>query len=79
LLGSVGGTYGANRWWFGAGAALGSILWFFSLGFGARLLRPVFAKPIAWRILDIAIAVVMFAIAASLLAGFVGHVWPSGA
>jgi L-lysine exporter family protein LysE/ArgO len=79
LLGSVGGTYGVNRWWFGAGAALGSILWFFSLGFGARLLRPVFAKPIAWRILDIAIAVVMFAIAANLLAGFIGHVWPSGA
>ena len=75
LLGSVASTYGDNRWWFGLGAALGSITWFFSLGFGARMLKPVFAKAIAWRILDIAIAVVMFAIAGSLLVGFVQHVF----
>ncbi len=74
LLGSVASTYGINRWWFGLGAGIGSIAWFFSLGFGARMLKPVFAKPIAWRILDIAIAAVMFAIAATLLVGFVQHV-----
>jgi L-lysine exporter family protein LysE/ArgO len=38
------------------------------------MLKPVFAKPLAWRILDIAIAVVMFVIAATLLVGFVQHV-----
>ncbi|KQV75942.1 amino acid transporter [Aeromicrobium sp. Root344] len=69
LLGSVAGTHGDDRWWFGAGAALGSIVWFSALGFGARLLRPLFAKPAAWRVLDALIAVVMAAIAVSLLHG----------
>lgn len=78
LLGSVASTYGINRWWFGLGAAIGSFVWFFSLGFGARMLKPLFAKPLAWRILDIAIAIVMFAIAASLLVGFVQHVFMAG-
>jgi len=72
LLGSVAGTHGGDRWWFGLGAAVGSIVWFTALGYGARLLRPLFAKPIAWRILDGSIAVVMFAIAISLLLGLAG-------
>jgi L-lysine exporter family protein LysE/ArgO len=67
LLGSVGSTHGADRWWFAGGATVGSILWFTSLGFGARLLAPLFAKPLAWRILDGIIAVVMIAIALSLV------------
>ena len=71
LLGSVAGTHGDDRWWFGLGAAVASILWFTALGFGARFLRPLFAKPIAWRILDAVIAIVMIAIAASLLLGLV--------
>ena len=71
LLGSVAGTHGDERWAFGVGAALGSVLWFSALGFGARLLRPVFAKPIAWRVLDGIIAVVMIAIAVSLLLGLI--------
>jgi L-lysine exporter family protein LysE/ArgO len=69
LLGSIGTTYGDGRWLFGLGAAIGSVVWFSALGFGSRMLRPLFAKPIAWRILDAAIALVMFAIAASLLLG----------
>ena len=69
LLGSVAGTHGDDRWWFGVGAAAGSIIWFASLGFGARLLRPLFSKPAAWRILDALIAIIMAAIAASLLHG----------
>jgi len=67
LLGSVGSTHGDDRWWFAGGAAIGSILWFTSLGFGACLLAPLFAKPLAWRILDGLIAVVMIAIALSLV------------
>jgi L-lysine exporter family protein LysE/ArgO len=66
LLGSVASTHGDARWAFGAGAGLGSILWFSTLGFGARLLGPVFARPIAWRVLDAIIAVVMIALAVSL-------------
>ena len=69
LLGTVAGTYGDERWWFGLGAVAASILWFTALGFGARLLRPLFAKPAAWRILDGIIAIVMIAIAVSLLLG----------
>jgi L-lysine exporter family protein LysE/ArgO len=70
LLGSVAGTYGADRGWFGIGAAIGSVIWFSALGFGARLLKPVFAKAVAWRILDAFIALVMFAIGLSLLWSF---------
>lgn len=73
LLGSIAGTYEANRWWFAAGAMLGSVIWFSTLGFGARLLDPVFKKPSAWRVLDAIIAVVMFTLGMSLLVSFVQH------
>ena len=66
LLGSMASTYDEHRWQFAAGAALGSVLWFTGLGYGARLLRPVFARPTAWRVLDGGIAVVMTALAISL-------------
>ena len=69
LLGSVAGTHGDQRWWFAAGACAASVLWFTGLGVGARALRPVFARPAAWRVLDGVIAVVMAALAVSLLAG----------
>ncbi|SSC23253.1 Amino acid exporter protein, LeuE-type, partial [Klenkia terrae] len=69
LLGSVAGTHGADRWWFAVGACAASLLWFTGLGYGARALRPVFARPAAWRVLDGVIAVVMAALAASLLLG----------
>jgi L-lysine exporter family protein LysE/ArgO len=67
LLGSVGATYGADRWIFALGAMLASVVWFFSLAYGARLLGRVLASPRAWRILDGIIAVVMLAIAVSLV------------
>ena len=69
LLGSIGGTYGDDRWWFALGACLGSVVWFATLGYGSRFLRPLFAKPMAWRVLDIVIAVIMVVLAASLVAG----------
>lgn len=59
LLGSVANGYGAARWTFGLGAVAASALWFGGLGFGARLLGGVFARPAAWRVLDLAIAVTM--------------------
>jgi L-lysine exporter family protein LysE/ArgO len=67
LLGSVGATYGDERWIFALGAMLASVVWFFSLAYGARLLGGVLASPRAWRILDGIIAVVMLAIAVSLV------------
>ncbi|WP_106396353.1 LysE/ArgO family amino acid transporter [Actinocorallia populi] len=69
LLGSVAGGRGGGRWWFGAGAILASLLWFTALGYGARALRPLLARPNAWRVLDGVIAAVMLAIAVSLVAG----------
>lgn len=75
LLGTTASTYGEHRWQFAAGAGLGSILWFTGLGFGARLLRPVFARPAAWRVLDGVIAVVMVALAVSLAVRGAGEAW----
>nr|WP_241744353.1 LysE family transporter [Cellulosimicrobium arenosum] len=82
LLGSLAAGYAAAhaggpstpapdavRWLFGAGAGLASIVWFTSLGFGARLLAPIFARPTAWRVLDGVIAAVMATIGVSLLLG----------
>jgi len=68
LVGSLSGRHeGAARIAFGVGAASASFVWFFALGYGARLLQPVFARPAAWRVLDVLIGLVMAALAASLL------------
>ncbi|UIP57583.1 Arginine exporter protein ArgO [Agromyces marinus] len=67
LLGSVGATHGEARWTFAAGAITASLAWFFALAYGARLLGRPLASPLAWRILDGIIALVMLAIAASLV------------
>ena len=64
LLGAVATQRGeAGRWWFGLGAASASLCWFAALGFGARLLRPVFARPLAWQVLDGVIAATMASLA----------------
>jgi L-lysine exporter family protein LysE/ArgO len=68
LLGSLAATHGPDgKWLFAIGAATASVVWFSALGYGARLLSRVFARPLAWRILDGIIAVVMAAIAVMLL------------
>lgn len=69
LLGSLSARHaGWARAAFAAGAAAASALWFFGLGYGARLAAPLFARPAAWRVLDAVIALVMAAIALTLLA-----------
>jgi L-lysine exporter family protein LysE/ArgO len=70
LIGSISATHeGAARAAFGVGAAAASFVWFFGLGYGARLLQPFFARPAAWRVLDILIGLVMAAIGITLLRG----------
>ncbi|SDE44557.1 LysE/ArgO family amino acid transporter [Limimaricola pyoseonensis] len=69
LLGSIASRFVGVEAAFGVGAVSASFLFFFALGYGARLLRPVFAKPAAWRVLDAGIAVVMWSIAAGLVWG----------
>ena len=66
LIGSVSSQY-ADRLAFGIGAVTASFVFFFSLGYGARLLAPLFARPRAWQVLDTGIGLVMWAIAAKLL------------
>lgn len=68
LIGSLSAAHGdPGRWVFGAGAATASLLWFTLLGFGARLAAPVFARPVAWRVLDAGIAVLMLVLAVLLV------------
>lgn len=70
FLGSVANQQvGDARWWWAGGAVAGSFLWFFSLGYGARLLRPLFARPGAWRVLDGIIAAVMLTLGVNLALG----------
>lgn len=72
MLGSIAATHGAGRWLFAAGAIAASILWFTALGFGARHLGRWLRTPRSWRILDAIIAVVMIALAISLVVPVLG-------
>jgi len=67
LLGTVATTHGADRWVFAAGAMTASVIWFFGLAFGARLLGRWLSTPRAWRVLDAVIAVVMIVLGVSLV------------
>ena len=69
LLGSISTHYEGAQAAFGAGAVTASFVFFFALGFGARLLRPLFAKPSAWRLLEVIVGITMWAIAAKLVFG----------
>ena len=69
LLGSVSTQYPEHQLAFGIGAVTSSFTFFFSLGYGARLLRPLFAKPASWRVLEVVIGVIMWAIALKLILG----------
>ncbi len=74
LIGSLSGGYpNSERIWFGLGAATASFVWFFCLGYGARLLVPVFAKPAAWKVLDILIGLVMAGLSLSLFLQFLDN------
>jgi L-lysine exporter family protein LysE/ArgO len=70
LLGSIANQQAEpGRWLFGAGACLGSVLWFSALGFGARFLAPLFQTTTAWRVLDALIALTMALLSLTLLVG----------
>lgn len=72
LLGSLSAQYPpTERTAFALGAMLASGLWFPAIGYGARLLAPLFRSPRAWQVLDSVIALVMFSIAASLFWPFI--------
>ncbi|MFS0728612.1 LysE family transporter [Curtobacterium sp. 1P10AnD] len=70
FLGSVANQQGAvDRWPWTVGAVLASCVWFAAVGFGGRLLRPLFAKPLTWRVFDGLVAVVMLGFGIALIVG----------
>ncbi|WP_420568197.1 LysE/ArgO family amino acid transporter [Thalassovita sp.] len=66
LLGSVAAQY-PDRLHFALGAITASFAFFFSLGYGARRLAPLFERPVAWRVLDAFVGCIMWSVALSLL------------
>ena len=67
LLGSIATQFKELKLYFALGAMTASCIFFFSLGYGAKLLTPIFAKPIAWRILDFIIGLIMWGLALMLI------------
>ncbi|WP_019201295.1 LysE/ArgO family amino acid transporter [Tsukamurella sp. 1534] len=59
LLGSASTRYGADRWWFAAGAVAASVAWFCLLGLGARRLAGTLGRPAVWRALNAGIGVLL--------------------
>ena len=66
LLGSIANQFENDRWFFAAGGAVASLVWFTAIGFGARAASRFMSKPIFWKVLDSLIAAVMFTIAITL-------------
>ena len=67
LLGAISTKYEATRVEFAAGAMTASFVFFFTLGYGAKLLTPIFDKPVSWKVLEFIIGIVMLAIGVSLI------------
>ena len=67
LLGSVSTQYEEANQAFALGAMGASFLFFFSLGYGARLLSPLFQQPLAWKVLELFVGFIMLSIAVSLI------------
>lgn len=68
LIGGIGANVEDSlKIYFILGAIAGSSTWFLSLGYGARILIPLFKKPLTWKILDISIGMLMLVIAYSLI------------
>jgi L-lysine exporter family protein LysE/ArgO len=68
LLGSLAARFsGASRMLFAVGAMTASLVWFYGIGYGARILAPLFRKQAAWRLLDLMVGLTMWGITWSLV------------
>jgi L-lysine exporter family protein LysE/ArgO len=68
LLGALANQHGSDyRWAFAAGALAGSVLWFPALGYGARAMSNLLARPTVWRIIDLTTGVVMILLTVNLI------------
>ncbi|BBM89428.1 arginine exporter protein ArgO [Spirochaetota bacterium] len=54
---------GLEQMFFFLGCVSASVIWFFTLGYGARIISPLFAKPITWKLLNLAIGILMWTLA----------------
>ena len=73
LLGTIGNQFGEDRLLFGVGSAVASFTWFFSLGYAAKLLSKFVGNKTFWRFFESFVALVMIAIALTLLFGNIGE------
>ncbi len=69
LLGAISTRFPGQEVSFAYGAMTGSFLFFFALGYGAIGLRPIFASPASWRVLEALVALTMWTIAFKLIMG----------
>jgi len=69
LMGAISTQFPGSGASFAAGAMMGSFVFFFALGYGAKRLKPIFAKPSAWRTFEAIIGLVMLSISFRLVAG----------
>lgn len=68
MLGNIAHQFeGDGPWIFGAGAIVASVLWFLGIGFGAKKMAPILARPRVWQGIDLAVGALMVAIAAKLV------------
>ncbi|MGN5765218.1 LysE/ArgO family amino acid transporter [Acinetobacter calcoaceticus] len=67
LVGSISVQFANQIYLFAAGTILASWIFFFALGYGARALLPLFKKASSWRVLDVLVGLMMWAIATKLL------------
>jgi L-lysine exporter family protein LysE/ArgO len=63
FLGSIANQFPADKWFFSAGAMTASFLWFFFIGFGSKMAARFMVKVIFWKVLDLAVAIIMFTLA----------------
>lgn len=66
LLGSIGNSFGTDRWIFAMGAIGASLVWFSALGAASGMLSKVFSNPRAWQVLDLVICIFMCYLAIGL-------------
>jgi L-lysine exporter family protein LysE/ArgO len=66
FLGSIANQFPTDKWFFSAGAMTASFLWFFFIGFGSKMAARFMVKVIFWKVLDLAVAIIMFTLATYL-------------
>ena len=68
LIGSVSQQFSGNeKYIFGLGSSIASIIFFFSLAYGAKFIIPLMKNSLSWRILDFLIGITMLLIAFNLI------------